>query len=100
MLLECCYRVDRYQLQSYLRQLIMKGGKEKWVPIRSIDVHVSKQAFLLVCLRKMGIVELKTATRAFTAKETDFVTVPPDFTAVSHVKLSPEWREKALKHGL
>lgn len=96
---EITYRVTDRELTTYIRTLIARGGKQDYVALRDIDMHITKQAWIITALRYMNLIVTRTATRAFTQKQTDFVMLP-DGSVISHVMLSPDYYKRAIDIGL
>jgi len=95
--LSFCFKVTVRDIENFLRMLLRLGADSKFIPINSIDMHITKKAFLIYVLSEIGLIQLKTATRAYTKRETDFIMLPPDFYCYSHIKLTPNWRERAFE---
>ena len=88
------YYVRWQDVAWLLRKLYALGASKDWVRISEIDLHPSKLAFLLYYLWDKGIVTFRAATRARTAKITNFIQLPPGYDACSEVKFLPGYREK------
>lgn len=97
--MEAKYNISNRELLGYIRTLKSMNGDKEWVPVRDIDMHTSKQAFIVQALSENKIVATKSPTRAFTRRETDF-TYTPRNNYFSHVMLTPNFIEKAREAGL
>ena len=97
--MEIKYNISNRELVDYIRRLVRAGGDKDWIAVRDVDMHVSKQAFLISALSDKGIVAAKTATRAFTRRENDFLILTTG-DVISHVMLRPDYSMKAREAGL
>ena len=98
---EVCFSLRGIELKDILRQLEALGAEKDYIHIALIKgFHISNIGIYLSALAELDFLRMRTATRAYTTKETDyFWYMKWEGHVVSHVMFEPKWKEKVIEVG-